>query len=161
MKKRICTQTWFMGVNVGQELPCPSSSHTPNAMGICVLQNRYLCWWEPQEPFPGLWGAQWWGTPERKVLPVCGLQEVQLSCPGHAPVHSILMGTSPRRHHLLWDHFQPMDLCAAAGNKAQPARLEVRFACWSLQGLGREAKAGQPSLALLWSPFSRTVHVHD
>lgn len=157
MRKKYLHTNLIMGVNAGQELPCLSSTHAPKAAQGCSHSCRgHLC---PAEQVPvlmgatgafaRLWWAQWWETPEGKVLPV------QLSCPGLAPVDSGLMGASPRRLHLLWDHFQlPLDLRAAAGTKHTQARLEMRFA-WSLQGLWREPKARQPSLALWCVTFEQ------
>lgn len=143
-----------MGVNVGQELPSSSSTHSPKAAQgcslflprACVSSRTGTCADESQgrssTVMKNCWresSASVWLTGGAAVLP--------RTC--------ILMGTSPRRHHLLWDHFQlPMDLCAAARNKAQPTRLKIRFACWSLlHGLGREPQARQPSPAPLCITF--------
>lgn len=41
MKKSICTELWFVGLKVGQELPCPSCTHAPKATQGCSL---FLPW---------------------------------------------------------------------------------------------------------------------
>lgn len=136
-----CTYISFLGVNVEQELPSPSSTHPPKTAQGCSLlwprtsvgptETRSLADLSPgslssrlqRATAPARWRQT--GLPKKTFCRAYGFRAMRLCYPRLAPIHRRSTGTSQRRRHILQDALPvlrclPVGLHAAAGNKTQP-----------------------------------------